>query len=77
MAALMVMLAVFEPEGWQPIAAMAYVIVYDPGVLAAGLMTPVELLMDRPAVELNVPPMENPPASVGDWLPAVVHTGDV
>ncbi len=48
---------------------------YEPGVLAATLITPVELLIDNPAVELKVPPLVKPEFNMGDWLPALVHIG--
>ena len=40
-----------------PVAAIVYVTVYVPAVLVLGVIAPVELLMDSPAVEEKVPPV--------------------
>ena len=42
----------------QPLeAGVVYVTVYVPGVLVEGVMAPVEALIVKPAVEVNVPPV--------------------
>jgi hypothetical protein len=62
----MVMLAVDEE---QP-PAIVLVTVYVPGVLAAKLTTPVDGLIDNPAVDTNVPEV---PVMVGVAVAPVVQ----
>lgn len=50
-----VIIAVAEAAGQDPVAAMEFVTVYVPAVLAAKLISPVEELIDKPVVELNTP----------------------
>ena len=64
------MLAVAVTEGHPPDAAIVFVTVYVPGVLADKLTCPVEVLTKtNPAVELNVPATP-PPLNVGEGLAA-------
>ena len=60
---VMVMSSVEESAAQPPSAASKYLTVYVPGVLADGFTTPVELLIDNPAAELNTPPVD--PMMVG------------
>jgi hypothetical protein len=67
----MVIVAVAETEGQPPEAAIVFVTVYVPGVLAARSTCPVEVLTNtNPAVELNVP-ADPPPLNVGEGLAAL------
>jgi hypothetical protein len=55
--------------GHPPDAAIVFVTVYVPEVLADKFTTPVEALMLKPAAELNVPATP-PPLNVGEGLAA-------
>ena len=46
-------------------------------MLAAKLIAPVFALMDKPVVELKVPPVVNPVTVVGVGLAALMQTGVV
>ena len=58
-------------------AANEYVMVYVPGVDEVALIAPVEALIDKPVVLLNVPPVVNPLTVVGFTLPALAHIGEL
>ena len=66
----MVMFAVAVTAGHPPDAAIVFVIVYVPGVLAERFTCPVAVLTKtNPAVEENVPAVP-PPLNVGDGFAA-------
>jgi len=62
-AVVIVTLAVVLKAEQPPAAAMVYVTVYVPAVDVLGVIAPVEALIVKPAVELNVPPVV--PVTVG------------
>ena len=65
------MLAVAVTAAHPPEAAIVFVTVYVPGVLADKLTCPVLVLTNtNPAVELNVPALP-PPLNVGEGLAAL------
>jgi hypothetical protein len=68
-SALMVIVAVVLKAAQPPLAAIEYVTVYVPGVLVFRLISPVEALITRPAVELYAPPEEPVLVTVANPLP--------
>ena len=63
--ALIVMVAVAVAAGQAPEAAIVFVTVYVPGVLALKSTTPVVGLIDKPAADVYVP-AEAPAPKVGE-----------
>ncbi len=68
---LMVMLNEELPAGLQPVAATVYVAVWVPTELAATLISPVVVLIDKPAEPDITPPLVKPAAGVGNIFPPV------
>ena len=64
---LIVIVEVAVTIGQPPEAAIVFVMVYVPAVLASKLTTPVAALILNPAVEVNVPAIP-PPLNVGEGL---------
>jgi hypothetical protein len=60
--------------GQPPDAAIVFVTVYVPAVLAARSTTPVPEVMLKPAVEVNTPGVP-PPENVGEGLAAFLQYG--
>src|SRR6218665_1322908 len=74
--AVIVMLETLITAGHPPLAAMVFVTVYVPGVLATKLICPVDVLTNtRPAVDENVP-APPPPINEGDGFVALLQYGE-
>jgi hypothetical protein len=64
----MVIVALAVAEGQPPEAGMVFTTMYDPGVLADKLTSPLGDMNTSPAEELNVPALE-PTENVGLAIP--------
>jgi hypothetical protein len=64
------------PKGLHADAGTVYVTVYVPAVLDPRLITPVEALMLKPAVELNVPPGVNDGGTIAVGFAPSLQTGE-
>ncbi len=57
-----------------PVGVIVYVTVYVPAVLVPGLIAPVAPLSVKPAVEVNVPPVD--PVMVTFVIPVFTQNGE-
>ena len=73
-AAVIVILVVTGTDAHPPEAGIVYVTVYVPAVDVPKLISPVVALIDKPAVEEYVPPVD--PVSVTDAVPPFEQYGE-